>query len=100
MNLSQSIKCMSLGIVMAGASFIWATDQTGTKCSDLVKVQIDNATISEAVDIPAGKPFTVGGGFTPAVQVTSLPAHCLVHGEVNHHKGADDKDIIDSYDMS
>ena len=99
MNLSQSIKCMSLGIVMAGASFAWATDQTGTKCSDLVKVQIDNATISEAVDIPAGKPFTVGGGFTPAVQVTSLPAHCLVHGEVNHHKGADDKDYGDKFEL-
>ena len=69
------------------------------KCADLAHLQIENTAISEAVDVPAGKPLTVGGGFGPPVEFTSLPAHCLVHGEVNHHKGADGKDYGDKFEL-
>ena len=62
-------------------------------------MQLENASISEAVDVPAGKPVMVGGVFTPPVAITSLPAHCLVHGEVNHHKGADGKDYGDQFEI-
>jgi feruloyl esterase len=76
-----------------------AAGQPATKCADLVKMQIDNAAISDAADVAAGKPVTLGGGFMPAVQVTSLPSHCLVHGEVNHHKGDDGKDYGDKFEI-
>ena len=99
MSLSNSRKLVSVWIMVIGATCVWATDRAGTKCGDLVKTQIENATISEAVEVPAGKPLTIGGGFTPAVQITSLPAHCLVHGEVNHHKGADGKDYGDKFEL-
>ena len=31
--------------------------------------------------------------------ITSLPAHCLVHGEVNHHKGADGREYGDRFEI-
>ena len=97
MNISKRQKFLSF-FLLAGASYAWAAP-AGTKCGDLLNMQIDNATISEAVDVPAGQPVSVGGLYGPAVQVTSLPAHCLVHGEVNHHKGADGKDYGDKFEL-
>jgi hypothetical protein len=98
MNISNARAFLCFFLV-AGASYAWATDPAGTKCGDLLNLQIDNAAISEAIDVPAGKPVSVGGVYAPAVQVTSLPAHCLVHGEVNHHKGADGKDYGDKFEL-
>jgi feruloyl esterase len=69
-----------------------------TPCSDLKQLKIDNTTITEAVDVPAGQPITAPA-FGPPVQLTSLPAHCLVHGEVNHHKGADGKEYGDKFEL-
>jgi pimeloyl-ACP methyl ester carboxylesterase len=101
MNILNLRKFVSVCVMVAGASsakHVLAAD-TAAKCGDLLTLQIDNATISEAVDVPAGKPLSVGGGFTPPIEVTSLPAHCLVHGEVNHHKGADGKDYGDKFEL-
>ena len=83
MNISNARKLLSF-FLLAGGSYAWAADPAGTKCGDLFNMQIDNATVSEAIDVPAGKPLSVGGAYGPPVLVTSLPAHCLVHGEVNH----------------
>jgi hypothetical protein len=96
MNISTARQFLTF-FLLAGASYAWAADPAGTKCGDLLKMQIDNATISEAIDVPAGKPVSVGGVYAPAVLVTSLPAHCLVQGEVNHHQGADGKDYGDKF---
>jgi hypothetical protein len=84
--------------ILAGTWHVWALNPAGTKCGDLLNMHIDNATLSEASDVPAGKPVSVGASGTP-VQVTSLPAHCLVHGEVNHHRGADGKDYGDTFEL-
>jgi hypothetical protein len=85
--------------VLAVAAQCWAVAPPATNCADLLKMRIENATISEAVDVPAGKPLSVGGVFGPPVVVTSLPAHCLVHGEVDHHKGTDGKDYGDRFEI-
>ena len=82
-------------LVIASALPVWAA----TSCADLAKLAIENATVSEAVDVPAGKPFPVEGGLGPPVLVTTLPAHCLVHGEVNHHKGANGKEYGDKFEL-
>ncbi len=99
MKMRNARGLMTICVIVTVASRAWAADGARTKCGDLVRLQMENATISDAVDVPAGKPLSVGGGFGPAVQVTSLPAHCLVHGEVNHHKGADGKDYGDKFEL-
>ncbi len=81
--------------VTAGCS----QEQAGSKCADLVRLQISNTTISDATDVPAGKPFSLTNPFGPPIAITSLPAHCLVHGEVNHHKGVDGKDYGDKFEL-
>jgi hypothetical protein len=73
-----------------------AQQQADTKCSDLLKLKIENISISDAAQVPAGKPYSLANPFAPPVVVTSLPEHCVIHGEVNHHKGADSKDYGDS----
>ena len=45
-------------------------------------------------------PVSVGGVDGPAVQVTSTPAHSLVHGEVNQCRGANGKDHDDKANSS
>ena len=99
MDMTNKSKLLSICLILAGTSYAWATEQAAGRCGELLKMRIDNATLSEAVDVPAGKPVSVGGVYSPAVQITSLPAHCLVHGEVNHHKGADGKDYGDRFEL-
>jgi pimeloyl-ACP methyl ester carboxylesterase len=99
MDISKSRKLPGVCVILAGAAHAWGADRAGAKCGELVKMQIDNATVSEAIEVPAGKPVSMGGVYGPAVQVTSLPAHCLVHGEVNHHRGADGKDYGDKFEL-
>lgn len=99
MKTSSIWKLSTVTVMMAAASCAWAADPTHTKCTDLAKMKVENATISETVDVAAGQPLSVGGGFAPAVEVTSLPAHCLVRGEVNHHQGADGKDYGDRFEL-
>jgi pimeloyl-ACP methyl ester carboxylesterase len=82
-------------VIFAGASCAWAAGGAGTPCGDLAKLQIENATISEAVSVPDGTPLLLKN--RPAV--TSLPAHCLVHGEVNHHQGSDGRDYGDKFEL-
>ena len=45
-----------------------------TRCGDLTKMQIENATISEAIEVTAGQPVSVGGSYGPPVLLKSLPA--------------------------
>jgi Tannase and feruloyl esterase len=99
MDISKPHKLLGVCMILAGASPAWAADQAATRCRELLNMKIDNTTISEAVDVPAAKPVSVGGVYGPAVQVTSEPAHCLVHGEVNHHKGADGRDYGDRFEL-
>jgi pimeloyl-ACP methyl ester carboxylesterase len=102
MSLNRNLKNVVYWALMLGASYALAdsvANRPVTTCSGLQKLQIENATISEAVDVPAGQPTPMGGGYGPPVQVVSLPAHCLVHGEVNHHLGADGKDYGDKFEL-
>jgi hypothetical protein len=102
------MKCLQqstvLGMFLALASCpctlaVLAQPQVGERCASLTSMRIGNATITEAVDVPAGKPFTNAIPFAPPVVITSLPEHCLVHGEVNHHKGADGKEYGDKFEI-
>ncbi len=95
-HLSRLILSCAL---LTGAAPCWAAAPTTASCTDLAKMQVENTTISEAIEVPAGKPLSVGSGFGPPVVVTSLPAHCLVHGEVNQHKGANGKDYGDKFEI-
>ncbi len=88
--------------LMLGASQVWAlssADPIATKCGDLVGMKIANTVISEAVAVPAGQPLTIPGGFGPPSVITSLPAHCLVHGVTNGHKGAGGKEYGDQFEL-
>ena len=49
MNISNARKLLSF-FLLAGGSYAWAADPAGTKCGDLLNMQIDNTTISEAID--------------------------------------------------
>ena len=62
-------------------------------------MEIPGATISEATAVPANQPFAYSSGFGPPIKLNSLAAHCIVHGEVNHHKGADGKDYGDKFEL-
>jgi hypothetical protein len=57
---------------------VWTQPQAGERCSSLASLKIDKTTITEAVDVPAGKPFTNALPFAPPVVVTSLPEHCAI----------------------
>jgi Tannase and feruloyl esterase len=85
-------------LVLAGAPQVHG-QPSRTKCADLLSIRIENATISEATLLPANKPFSVPAMFGPPVTVNTLPEHCLVHGEVNHHKGEDGKDYGDKFEI-
>ena len=76
-----------------------AQQQSVTDCANLATLKIDNTSISDAADVPAGKPYSLVSAFAPPVVVTSLPEHCLVHGEVNYHKGANGKDYGDKFEL-
>jgi hypothetical protein len=88
-------------VVLLGACGMARASETtpSVSCSSLLKMQLENGVLSEAVEVPAGQPFPMPGGFGPPISLTALPAHCLVHGEVNHHKGADGKDYGDKFEM-
>jgi Tannase and feruloyl esterase len=98
MNRSATL---SACVVLAGWAQVYAyTGQpSATQCSSLLAMQVENATLTEATFVPPDKPFTLTNPFGPPVIVTSLPEHCLVHGEVNHHKGADGKDYGDKFEV-
>ncbi len=66
-------------------------------CSDLLRMPLENGALSAAADVPAGQPASPGQGAT--VEVTSLPAHCLVRGEVNHHRGTDGREYGDKFEL-
>ncbi len=88
------VMAVGLSGVLVGQEFA-----TETRCADLTKLAIENTTIADAVEMPAGKPFTLSSVFGPPTVITNLPAHCVVHGEVNHHKGADGKDYGDKFEI-
>ena len=89
--------CMLIfvGLMARGVS----AQRSGSNCADLAKLKIDNGSISDAAEMEAGKPYSLASPFGPPVVVTSLPGHCVVHGEVNHHKGADGKDYGDRFEI-
>jgi len=98
MALSHVPGVFILGIATLALT-AFATDQSTAKCANMLQLKIENTTISEAAYQPAGTPVAVGGVFSPRVELTSLPDHCLVHGEVNHHTGADGKPYGDRFEL-
>jgi pimeloyl-ACP methyl ester carboxylesterase len=102
MKIPSGLRHMALGIAAASGVLGHAAQQSITAskpCAGLVAMQIENTTLTEAVDVPAGQPIPMGGGFGPPVMLRSLPAHCLVHGEVNRHRGADGKEYGDKFEI-
>ncbi len=102
MNIPNQLKFLALGIAMAGATRGYASEPSfsaSTACASLVAMQIENTTLTEAVEVPADQPFSMQGPFGPPVVLNSLPAHCLVHGEVNRHRGADGKEYGDKFEI-
>ena len=82
--------CTWLGLLLLVGGV--ARGQSG--CKELAKLQLANTVMTEAVEVAAGTPVRVG-----AVEVTSLPAHCLVRGEVNKHVGAEGKEYGDRFEV-
>jgi hypothetical protein len=86
-------------LAIATLSCLPAAAHANTACADVVRLEIPGATISEATAVPANHSFSYSSGFGPPTRLNSLPAHCVVHGEVNHHKGADGKDYGDKFEL-
>jgi integrase len=86
------IICFSLSF-----SLSWAQTPTD-RCSALEKLQIENTTIAKAELIPVGTPIEVPG-FPAPTTLKSLPSHCRVTGEVNHHRGKDGKEYGDRFEV-
>jgi hypothetical protein len=61
MGMTTASKLLSACLILAGTSYAWAAEQAGVKCGELLKMRMDTAIISEAVDVPAGKPVSVSG---------------------------------------
>jgi feruloyl esterase len=100
MNTLDRFKVLTLCLVFSGAMLSRAAASSpATGCVDLLKMQVENATLSSAVDVPAGQPLSVGGTYAAPVVLKSFPAHCLVQGEVNHHRGADGKEYGDKFEI-
>ena len=75
--------------------FILTLSTQAQNCADLLQLKIENTTLTEASDQPAGRPVTVRNAPGPL----PLPAHCLVHGETNHHTGTDGKAYGDKFEI-
>jgi pimeloyl-ACP methyl ester carboxylesterase len=86
-------------LAIAILSWLPTAAHANTTCADVARMEIPGATISEATAVPANQPFAYSSGFGPPIKLNSLPAHCIVHGEVNHHKGADGKDYGDKFEL-
>jgi feruloyl esterase len=102
MKILHRFELLALCIVVSGAMLGWAAQSPSsqpTGCADLLKMRIENTTISSAVDVPAGQPLEMGAAYGAPVVLKSLPAHCLVHGEVNGHRGADGKEYGDKFEI-
>jgi len=91
---------LTLGLfVLAATESRAAAPMSSTNCADLVKMQIENAIVTEAAAVPAGQPLTMGGTFDAPVVFKTLPAHCVVRGEVNHHRGANGREFGDKFEI-
>ena len=100
MNTLDRFKVLTLFLVFSGAMpSRAAASSPATGCSDLLRMQIENTTLSSAVDVPAGQPLSVGGTYGARMVLKPLPAHCVVRGEVNHHRGADGKEYGDKFEI-
>ena len=63
----------------------------GTPCEALKKIQVTGLIVLDAQDVADGTELLP--------QKLGLPAHCLMHGEVNKHKGADGKSYGDTFEL-
>ena len=102
MNIVHQSKPLALFVIVSGSMLGQAADPSSvlsSRCADLLKMRIENTALSVATELPAGAPVQVGGGYGPPITVKSLPAHCWVQGEVNHHRGAGAKDYGDRFEI-
>lgn len=88
-------------ISSAGLSTNVLANTQDSACAKLTSLAITNGKITEAHYVPAGKseldPFRM---FTGASNTTfSLPAHCLVRGEIEKRKGADGKEYSTRFEV-
>jgi len=68
-----------------------AAQAVHTNCADLKNFNAPALIVLSAEDVPAGTQLT-------GAHVT-LPAHCLLRGEVNKHTGADGKSYSDTFEL-
>src|ERR1035437_6492942 len=100
MNVAAVSRLLIVTTVLCSAAIGQTTVATPleTRCADLIKMQIDNSSISKATELPEGTEVQIAG-FGPPVTVKALPAHCWVQGETNHHVGKDGKPYGDKFEV-
>ena len=100
MNVAAVSRLLIVTTVLCSAAIGQTTVATPleTRCADLIKMQIDNTSISKATALPEGTEVQIAG-FGPPVTVKALPAHCWVQGETNHHVGKDGKPYGDKFEV-
>ena len=70
------------------------------QCAALTSWHLEGTIIARATEVSAGAPVTLPPQGTPTTHsMTSLPTHCVVRGEVNHHIGADGKSYGDKFEL-
>ena len=99
MNIRKTV-----GLLVAIAFFSALTaaqtapaSSAAAKCAELLKLKVENTSVTKAEYQPDGTPVILAV-FGPPLQIKS-PAHCLVQGEVNHHRGKDGRDYGDKFEI-
>jgi Tannase and feruloyl esterase len=75
-------------LILAMATFcgaITASAQTGSSCSDLASLKIDDVEITSSTEVPANAPIPSSYPHYAG----SLPAHCRVEGMMHRREGVD-----------
>jgi Tannase and feruloyl esterase len=92
--------CCAMSVSAHGQTATSKQPAQGRDCAALISLRIEGGIIASAVELPAGIAVTLPPqGPQPPVSLTSLPTHCVVKGEVNHHIGADGKSYGDKFEL-
>jgi hypothetical protein len=77
--MKKIITCRG-GLVAAAVFLSVSSVHTQTSahpCGDLVNLKIENTVITEATEVPEGKPLGVPNPIGQLVSINSLPRHCM-----------------------
>ena len=92
--------CCAISTIAHGQPASSKPPAQGKDCMALTSLRIEGVIITSASEIASGTPVTLPAqGPQPPVSLASLPAHCVVRGEVNHHTGADGNSYGDKFEL-